>query len=146
MLNLFHQIKYIGSLSSQHWGGTVGWNPSSWKTRTCSLKQKCFHFDEIFITGCTGSCQNDIFQCSQWWKFNQNDIFISVFIMQGMVDGDLVLGRARASATMVLTKSFQIIPVLSPERLINSLHDHEFFYVSFTNINSITWILCEVLI
>ena len=36
-------------------------------------KTKCYHFDEIFITGCTGSCQNDNFQCSQWWKFRQND-------------------------------------------------------------------------
>ena len=37
----------------------------------CSMtatKRKC-HFDEIFITGCTGICQNDKFQCSQWWKF-----------------------------------------------------------------------------
>ena len=33
----------------------------------------------MFITGCTGSCQNDNFQCSQWWKFRQNDdIFVSV--------------------------------------------------------------------
>ena len=36
-------------------------------------------FDEIFMTGCTRSCQNDNFQCSQWWKFNQNgNISISV--------------------------------------------------------------------
>ena len=27
------------------------------------------YFDEIFITGWTGSCQNDNFQCTQWWKF-----------------------------------------------------------------------------
>ena len=45
----------------------------------CTLKRKCLHFDEIIITGCTGSCQNDNFQCSQWWKFRQNDdIFVSV--------------------------------------------------------------------
>ena len=44
-----------------------------------SLKRKSLHFDEMFITGCTGSCQNDNFQCSQWWKFRQNDdIFVSV--------------------------------------------------------------------
>ena len=44
-----------------------------------SLKQKCLHFDEILITGCTGSCQNDNFQCTQRWKFRQNDdIFVSV--------------------------------------------------------------------
>ena len=44
-----------------------------------SLKRKCCHFDEIFITGCTESCQNDNFQCSQWWRFRQrDDIFVSV--------------------------------------------------------------------
>ena len=44
-----------------------------------TLKRKCLHFDEIFVTGCTGSCQNDNFQCSQWLKFRQNDdIFVSV--------------------------------------------------------------------
>ena len=44
-----------------------------------SLKRKCSHFDEIFIIGCIGSCQNDNFQCSQWWKFCPNDdIFVSV--------------------------------------------------------------------
>ena len=33
------------------------------------------------MIGCTESCQNDNFQCSQWWKFNQNeDITVSVNI------------------------------------------------------------------
>ena len=44
-------------------------------------KRKCCHLDEIFITGCTESCQNDNFRCSQRWKFRQNDdITISVCI------------------------------------------------------------------
>ena len=48
-----------------------------------ALKRKSLHFDEMFITGCTGSCQNDNFQCSQWWKFRQNDdIFVSVRIQE----------------------------------------------------------------
>ena len=47
-----------------------------------SLKQKC-HFDEIFITGCIGSCHFDNFQCSQWWTFHQNEDF-SVSVMSGM--------------------------------------------------------------
>ena len=42
---------------------------------TTTLKQKCRHFDEIFITGCTGSCHFDNFQCSQWWTFHQNEDF-----------------------------------------------------------------------
>ena len=45
-----------------------------------TLKRKCRHFDEILITGCTGSCHFDNFQCSQWWKFHQNeDISVSVY-------------------------------------------------------------------
>ena len=44
-----------------------------------TLKRNCRHYDEIFITGCTGSCQNDNYRCSQWWKFSQNDdISVSV--------------------------------------------------------------------
>ena len=30
---------------------------------------RCRRFDEIFITGCTKSCQNDNFRCSQWLNF-----------------------------------------------------------------------------
>ena len=42
---------------------------------------KTYTETEIFITGCTGSCQNDNFQCSQWLKFRQNDdIFVSVYM------------------------------------------------------------------
>ena len=26
------------------------------------------HYDEIFTTGCNGSCQSDNVRCSQWWK------------------------------------------------------------------------------
>ena len=44
-----------------------------------TLKRKCHHFDESFITGCTESCHFDNFRCSQWWRFHQNeDIFVSV--------------------------------------------------------------------
>ena len=39
--------------------------------------------DEIFITDCTESCQNDNFQGSQWRKFRQNDdISVSVKVNQ----------------------------------------------------------------
>ena len=38
-----------------------------------SLKRKCYHFDKIFVTGCTESCHFDNFRCSQWWKFHQNE-------------------------------------------------------------------------
>ena len=37
------------------------------------------NFDVIFITCCTANYHLDNFQCSQWWKFYQNDdIFVSV--------------------------------------------------------------------
>ena len=54
--------------------GWVFWEilPDIWKF-IMILKCKCCHFDEIFITGCTGSCHFDNFRCSQWWKFHQND-------------------------------------------------------------------------
>ena len=40
-----------------------------------SLKRKCWHFDEIFITGCTRSCHSDKFRCSQWWKFSNSPTY-----------------------------------------------------------------------
>ena len=40
-----------------------------------TLNGKYYNFDEIFITGCTGSCLLDNFQCNQWSKFRQNDNF-----------------------------------------------------------------------
>ena len=59
----------------------VKWYPchAIWPMWSLTLKRKCCHFDEIFITSCTVSCQNDNFQCSQWWKCHQNeDISVSV--------------------------------------------------------------------
>ena len=48
-----------------------------------SLKQKCRHFDEIFITGCTESCQNDNLRCSQWLKFHQHFRFsVNTYIIR----------------------------------------------------------------
>ena len=41
------------------------------------LKRK-WHFAEIVMTGCTGTCQNGTFQRSQWWQFRQNDISVSL--------------------------------------------------------------------
>ena len=42
---------------------------ANWRYQSCTnavlLTPKCHHFDEIFVTGCTKSCQNDNFQCSQ---------------------------------------------------------------------------------
>ena len=35
-------------------------------------------FDDIFVARCIGYYQNDNFLCSQWWKFHQNGISVSV--------------------------------------------------------------------
>ena len=42
-----------------------------------TLKRKCRHFDEIFVTGCTGRCHFDNVQCCPWLKFRQN---VNVFV------------------------------------------------------------------
>ena len=86
----FPVCHFSHSVTSEDAGITVNslW-PSDgiWHQRP-SLKRKCLHFDEIFITGCTGSCQNDNFQCSQWLKFRQNDdIFVSVMVSFGSGNG-----------------------------------------------------------
>ena len=44
-----------------------------------SLKQKIYQSDGIFVTSSIKSCHSDNSHCSQWWKFHQNDISISVF-------------------------------------------------------------------
>ena len=59
-----------------------------------ALKRKCLHLDEIFITGCIGSCQDDNFQCIPGWKLRQNEISISEIFITGCtgscyVDNDL---------------------------------------------------------
>ena len=52
-------------------------------------------FDKIFIIGCIERCQNDNFQCSQWWKFQQNDnITISVFQERRSLYWQRALGAA----------------------------------------------------
>ena len=58
--------------------------PLWWKCiQAKALKWKCHHFDEILIIGCTGSCHFDNFQCSQWWKFHQNNN-ISLSVRDGL--------------------------------------------------------------
>ena len=60
----------------KHWFNSLAlYYMTEWKLNKTglSLKWKCHHFDYIFITGCTGRCQNDNFQCSQWREFDQND-------------------------------------------------------------------------
>ena len=74
----FRQI-HVQFSSTKRWSGPFQYICNA--LRSCiTLKRKSLHFDEMFITGCTGSCQTDNFQCSQWWKLRQNDdIFVSVY-------------------------------------------------------------------
>ena len=75
-----------------------------------TLKRKCLHFDEIFITGCTESCQNDNFQCSQWWKFRQNDDF-SFQCMHAIRDiAASLLANTRAISKRQNNKAVKHIP------------------------------------
>ena len=77
LLLSFHQIICWPYLLNYHWVGP--WKLHLWQNSMSSLNWKCCHFDIIFIIGFTGSCQNDNFQCNQWWKFHQNDISVSAF-------------------------------------------------------------------
>ena len=49
-----------------------------------SCVRRGVHFDNIPITGCTVTCQNDNFRCSLWWKFHKRDN-ISVSIVKNPV-------------------------------------------------------------
>ena len=65
-------------------------------------ERKCRHFDEILITGCTGSCHFDNFQCSQWWKFHQNeDISVSVYTLREVMS-------SRRGRSFLLTLSYAV--------------------------------------
>ena len=61
------------SPSQSSYGTSLGVPSRNIQQDVNSVATKCRHFDEIFITGCTASCHFDNFQCSQWWKFHQND-------------------------------------------------------------------------
>ena len=43
------------------------------------LKSKYCHFDESFITGCTGNCPFENLRCSQWWQLLQNHMPVSLW-------------------------------------------------------------------
>ena len=48
------------------------------------MKQKCCHFDEIFINGCTEKCRNDNFRWSLWlksWWRHQMETFSALLIL-----------------------------------------------------------------
>ena len=90
-------------------------------------KRKCHHFDEIFITGCTESCQNDNFQCRQWRKFRQNDdISVSVYIM--------IMAAIAVNETMLYWSTFFTVP--SHEH--NRLSDHRQLHCLFNILYKLT--------
>ena len=69
----------LGDVAS--WDGSLHYVLSLWEdtlNNIETLKRKYCYFEEIFVTGCTGSCQFDNFWCSWWRKFPQKCIFVSV--------------------------------------------------------------------
>ena len=67
--------------------------------------RKCY-FDEIFLSGCTGSCHFDNFQCSQWWRFHQNDnIFVTVVFAQFSRNNWVWVPEVNIISLFVLDKS-----------------------------------------
>ena len=81
-INLNHPHLYGNKFSSIHWNGYIVTltkfasqfpvQPVRKSSLNYVFKPK-YHFHKIFANGCTGSCQNDNLQCSQWLKFHQND-------------------------------------------------------------------------
>ena len=66
-----------------------------------TLKRKCHNFDEICVIGCTESCHNDNFQCSQGRQFRQKDISIPVNV-QNFLPGSLWISCGIISKTSFL--------------------------------------------
>ena len=64
--------KDMSQPTNQHNQVTNQQPQSSLLLTLATLKPKCRHFSEIFITGCTESRHFDHFRYSQWWKFRQN--------------------------------------------------------------------------
>ena len=72
-------------------------SPSIYRWLNATLKRKCRHFDEIFITGCTGICHVDNFQHSQCWQFHQNEdipVSMKTMYLQCVRNGDIELNLA----------------------------------------------------
>ena len=68
----------LPSLRASNAGNVSIW----WRHHHHGNDAKCRrHLNEIFISGCTWSCHFDNFQCSQWWKFCQNNISVSVHML-----------------------------------------------------------------
>ena len=65
-------IKYIRETYPRPWS-EVGITPLDLQSCVIVLKQRCHHFDEIFVTGCPGTSRFDNSHCnSQWWKIRKN--------------------------------------------------------------------------
>ena len=109
-----------------------------WKNANAiSIKQKCRHFDEIFITGCTESCQNDNFRCSQWFKFHQNDISVPVYITNGIM---IFIPFRRAFYTVVHIIAHMKINIWHTGHDINAvnkmIHNKLHFYMLYQSIRA----------
>ena len=92
--------------------------------------QKCHYFDEIFIIGGTGSCQNDNFQCCHWWKFRQNDdIFVSVWLVP----------------VQSLLSASQCKPDMQTSHLVGPEQDKHFLEVPGHSVNKSTFLALDII-
>ena len=93
--------------------GSCGYHPEiGWKQWSniagivqLSLKWERCHCDEFFISSHTEGCHNDNFRCSQWWKFRQNDISVSVNISYMALAFWKARGCCRPNIAMIQSES-----------------------------------------
>ena len=113
----------------QHRAVAGGWTHFSWMTRPrlYCLVNTCWGFsdsrseaiEEISTNGHTRTCQIGNFQCSQWWKFHQNDdISVSESTDVSLVCPKYCDRYQKSSTLIVLTQS----NVLRSKRMRNSFH------------------------
>ena len=104
--------------------------------RPSTLKRKCRHFDEIFVTGGTESCHFDNFRCSQWWKFHQNDdISVSV---------NITLRLDVAKTLMWCRADCHIANRLKMFSLNSAASKHKISWLNVLNVNFLNYLLCNV--
>ena len=130
-------------------GSSILWIVETSYKLTLSLKWKCYHFDDIFITGCTESCHFDNF-CAQAMKissklqyfcFNDYDAIIRLARQQQMwyIDHTVWTHKRHycpASRTTLVATRFRvavICPIIQVPHCIRVF----FYFVWFVFINHI---------
>ena len=91
-----------------------------------SLKPKC-HFDESFVSSCTGCCHVENFRCSQWRNFRQKGhMSVSVLEFMHKKSQMLLINCQKPYQTLSLStpsKQHLVARTASKEKLIASHYD-----------------------